>query len=477
MPQYTPVPYVRERRPRNLRLADLYLRQGEQIADSERRSGEIKAQLWGNVGQAVGQAASTAIMAPTMQREADAKAKQEAQRAELGDLQLGAARRDVNDRENFDLAMGQGSRAKTLEALKGRPELYEKAQAHFGKIDTSLKQLFTNAAEGIADFGYTPEAANAALDDLVENGFDPKRLEQFRQAFSDPTKIRSVVDGILGKTPVVPKTREIKVTNPDGTETIRVVEDTPGQEFTSTPPPKAPGSIEQQISDALARGDQEAVTRLTRAAELASDARRAPPGPPTERAKFWVMRNGNPIRISEAEYQPGDTPASTREQGRPVTSGDAGKFTDLDTSLDDVSVLRTAISGTGSTGTAAKIGANVPNWVTEYTGWGSDAKKKQALIDRVKQVIGKALEEGVLRKEDELKYSKILPTVGDPNELVISKLDGLEDALRKKKQRHLDSLTDAGYDTSKFTARDQAPKEGATTEFKVGGFTVKVKGQ
>ena len=38
------------------------------------------------------------------------------------------------------------------------------------------------------------------------------------------------------------------------------------------------------------------------------------------------------------------------------------------------------------------------------TGWGTDAKKKQALIDRVKQVIGKTLEGGVLRKEDEVKY-------------------------------------------------------------------------
>ena len=51
-----------------------------------------------------------------------------------------------------------------------------------------------------------------------------------------------------------------------------------------------------------------------------------------------------------------------------------------------------------------------------------------AVIDRVKQVIGKALEGGVLRKEDEVKYEKILPTIYDSAALVRSKLDGLESA-------------------------------------------------
>ena len=167
MAQYTPVPYVAERRPRNLRLADLYLRSGENEAESIRRSGDIQAQLWGNVGQAVGQAASSAIMAPTVQREQAAKAAQQAQQAELGALQLGEAKRSVNERENFDLAMtsGGGSRQKTLAALKDRPELYEKAQGHFDRIDTSFKQLLGDAAAGIRDFGDTPEAAMAAMDD------------------------------------------------------------------------------------------------------------------------------------------------------------------------------------------------------------------------------------------------------------------------------------------------------------------------
>jgi hypothetical protein len=38
----------------------------------------------------------------------------------------------------------------------------------------------------------------------------------------------------------------------------------------------------------------------------------------------------------------------------------------------------------------------------------SGSRKVQAEIDRVRQLVGKALEGGVLRKEDEEKYKKIL---------------------------------------------------------------------
>ena len=127
-------------------------------------------------------------------------------------------------------------------------------------------------------------------------------------------------------------------------------------------------------------------------------------------------------------------------------------------------MLSAAITTAGATGLKAKVGASVWNWVTDLTGWGSDAKKKQALIDRVKQVIGKTLEDGVLRKEDEIKYEKILPTIGDPNDLVISKLKGLDTAIAQRRSTHLDALADAGYDVSRFLARPQRPAVGTSTD-------------
>lgn len=202
MARYDPVPYVREARPRNLRLADLYLRQGEQQAEAERRRGDIQAQLWSNVGNIVGQTGAAIIQAPQIERERLAKEAEQAQRTKLGALQLGEAERSVNDRENLDLAMTAGSRAKTLEALKSRPELYEKAQAHFSNIDNAMKQLMGNVAAGVADFGYTPEAAMAAMDDLLEQGFDERRIEPLRaQIQKNPESVKQLVTSLLAQSP------------------------------------------------------------------------------------------------------------------------------------------------------------------------------------------------------------------------------------------------------------------------------------
>jgi hypothetical protein len=175
----------------------------------------------------------------------------------------------------------------------------------------------------------------------------------------------------------------------------------------------------------------------------------------------WVMRNGKQVYTNQV--QDGDVPASRTGGGRNVTSGDAQDLADFDTSLDDLRVLRDTVAPidpktgkaieSGATGTIAKMGAAAPNWWTNATGLGTESKKKQAVIDRVKQVIGKTLEGGVLRKEDELKYEKILPTIYDTADVVRGKLDGLEKAIGLRKQRRVDSLADAGFDVSKYAER------------------------
>lgn len=165
--------------------------------------------------------------------------------------------------------------------------------------------------------------------------------------------------------------------------------------------------------------------------------------------------DGKPVLVPRSEAF-GHQPASSREQGRAVTSGDAGRIADFDTSLNDLVTLRQTIP-TGATGTRAKVGAMLPNAVTDLTGWGTEAKQKQAVIDRVKQVIGKALEGGVLRKEDEAKYEKILPALADTAAVVKSKLDGLEKAITQRRLTTLDALEDAGYDVARYRTRSGNP--------------------
>lgn len=137
--------------------------------------------------------------------------------------------------------------------------------------------------------------------------------------------------------------------------------------------------------------------------------------------------------------------------GRPVVSGDANRIADFETSLNDLKALDTVI---GNTGTLAKVQSWMPQWINELTGgWGDDAKSRNAVIARVKQVIGKALEGGVLRKEDEEKYKDILPTIYDSKAVAKSKVEGLRSSITKRRLTLLDSLEDAGYEVGRYKAR------------------------
>jgi hypothetical protein len=206
--------------------------------------------------------------------------------------------------------------------------------------------------------------------------------------------------------------------------------------------------------------DGRPMQRLATEAELAAGvpSYREPRQPREDNEPLMAVigDDGRPVYMPRSQAA-GRTPASNREQGRPVTSGDAGRIADINTSLDDLAVLRDTLTGNDATGTSAAIGAALPSFITEATGAGMEAKQKQATIDRVKQVIGKALEGGVLRKEDEYKYEKILPTIKDPPEVVASKLTGLETALVQRQRTFVESLADAGYDTAAYSARPRGP--------------------
>lgn len=82
----------------------------------------------------------------------------------------------------------------------------------------------------------------------------------------------------------------------------------------------------------------------------------------------------------------------------------------------------------------------------------SDAKKAKAKIDLVRQRVGKSLEEGVLRKEDEEKYKHILATLTDTPELAISKIDGLISTMESDMKIYEDELKRGGR-------RVNSPKE------------------
>ena len=121
-------------------------------------------------------------------------------------------------------------------------------------------------------------------------------------------------------------------------------------------------------------------------------------------------------------------------------------------SVDLANDLSEAIK-TGKIGAGSKLGALTPDIVTQLTGLGAESKTTQASITLTKQIIGKALEGGVLRKEDESKYEKMLPKLGDPPDVAQGKIDNLVRAIKNKQNRRLEALEDAGRDVSAFRRR------------------------
>lgn len=118
----------------------------------------------------------------------------------------------------------------------------------------------------------------------------------------------------------------------------------------------------------------------------------------------------------------------TASGGLDLSDGAIKVISDLQGGLNDIdsldSLLRANPSKTGNL--AGLLGAKPLGFTIDPT-----ASNIQSQIDRVRQVIGKALEGGVLRKEDEEKYKKILPTMRDPQEVALYKLSELKRKLNE----------------------------------------------
>ena len=65
-------------------------------------------------------------------------------------------------------------------------------------------------------------------------------------------------------------------------------------------------------------------------------------------------------------------------------------------------------------------------------------------------VVGKAMEGGVLRKEDEAKYMRILPIISDPPDVAKAKLENLKSVMAQDAEIYLETLEAAGRNVTKI---------------------------
>lgn len=473
-------------------LVDLMLRRGQSQAQAHLARGDAAARGWYGAGEAITNAVSGWQRQVEENRRLELERARESRRAEAEGLQIESARMELGERQRqrkgaetvrnvlpmarredgvygYDREVIQ----REMEAA-GHGDMVPDVFARLDEQETAYRNVLTVRKEAISDDALRVLRGGSlddeTFDNLLEawekNDLAPTReIEALRKAAKSQGVERALLAAVGSSEKGQQALAQMQAASaPQPMEhdpTKALIDKRTGETLVPAQPaePKAPTSYEAAI---LAETDPAKRRQLIAEREQFARAGRAPAAPREEPLVAVIGDDGRPVMLPRSQAV-GRQPASTRETGRQVTSGDAGDIAEFNTALDDIAAVREALAGNKATGAAAQVGASLPNAVTEFTGWGSDAKQKQAVIDRVKQVIGKALEGGVLRKEDEAKYTKILPTIGDPPDVVAAKLDGLEEAIQRRQERKIDALDSAGYDTSRFR------QKGGT---KVGRFTV-----
>lgn len=201
-------PYVPTRQYQRGSLGELIARRGDIEAQGALQSGGA----WANAISQIGQIAGGALQDYSAQKEQKAtlKAKELAERParemaatknrlEMEKLQregAAAGKADV-DQSSLMKAMS-GTRTQAFEMLKDRPDLQEKATAHFDNKDKRMSGYLGQSAAAIRGFGDDPRAAMMELQDLEDNGMDPAKLKPYRDAIaSDPKSVSAIVDSLL----------------------------------------------------------------------------------------------------------------------------------------------------------------------------------------------------------------------------------------------------------------------------------------
>lgn len=113
-----------------------------------------------------------------------------------------------------------------------------------------------------------------------------------------------------------------------------------------------------------------------------------------------------------------------------LSSATAGAITDMYKGLQTLQDLKGMVTGGDYAG--GVVQGNVRN----LNPFDNQFKQQQAMVDTARQVVGKALEGGVLRKEDEEKYKKILPTMQDAPDVAASKLDYIQGIISSNLQQY-----------------------------------------
>ena len=124
---------------------------------------------------------------------------------------------------------------------------------------------------------------------------------------------------------------------------------------------------------------------------------------------------------------------------------------DSDATIKIISEYDTSLGMLSKLGEKMEVGKNVfgpGSGLRANNPYDTEAKNLQSSIVVTKQIVGKALEGGVLRAEDEKKYDKILPSLTDTYEVAQGKLRNLQELLEMSKQIYSNNVKAGKMDRS-----------------------------
>jgi hypothetical protein len=152
--------------------------------------------------------------------------------------------------------------------------------------------------------------------------------------------------------------------------------------------------------------------------------------------------------------------------GRPVQAADINKISDLDKSISELKDLGNKLStGQGMGGIARAENFLVPGGLAPYVPGAEAAKETAANIALARQVAGRAIHGGVMRKNDQEQAEQYMPKQDDPPQVVQAKLANILKLANDSKIGHIENLKRGGFDVSGFqSAIGAAPTTALSAE-------------
>lgn len=142
--------------------------------------------------------------------------------------------------------------------------------------------------------------------------------------------------------------------------------------------------------------------------------------------------------------------ADSNSGGKTFNSAIAGHISDVQNGLNTLEQLKQLVQSPDYSGGV------VEGRLRSLNPFDNTYRSQQAVVDASRQIVGKALEGGVLRKEDEAKYVKILPTLQDSQEVALNKLNYIQTVIQQGLQQYQGLVGDGGGQDDLTSALMQA---------------------